>query len=307
MDGKQNWMKTATLVLCAVLLAVNLWQGKRLLELERAVWSAQNSVMDDIRNMRSSLSSRLGDLERTDRLVQDWDYTTSVDVEKRCLLIDVSMMMKEWREDTEAELCWTNLNSDGEGSVLLAGDGAGTFTGVLELPAAEPSDGISLDVLIQNDGTRYREKLGGWGDLSMLLPLQTKGGSWGGPEYRDGKTASDFSIDLENTCGTKIVEPHFRVYLNGELAQEVPAELREDICADSGFMVCYAPALPDRTWSMACETGDQIRITFCCQDGFGLGYEFPFMEWTIEGVTPDNQAGSGATSGSGILSLTWPE
>lgn len=306
MDGKRDWMKTATLVLCAVLLGVNLWQGKRLSELERDVWNAQNSIKEYIGEQHRGFSSQL---ERMDRLIQDWDYTTAVDMEKRCLLIDVSMTLKEWRDDTGAELCWTNLNSGGEGSVLLAGDGTGTFTGVLELPVTDPSDGVGLDVLVQNDGARRREALGGWGELSMLLPVQTKGGSWGGPVYRDGKAASDFSIDLEHTA--EIADPRFRVYLNGELAQEVPAEvpaeMLEDICADSGVMVPYAPVLPDRTWSMACEIGDQVRITFCCQDSFGLGYEFPFMDWTIEEVTPDNRAGGGASSGSGAVTLTWPE
>lgn len=307
MDGKRDWMKTATLVLCVVLLGVNLWQGKRLSELERDVRNAQNSVMDDIRRTHSSLSSQLGELEKTDRLIQDWDYTTAVDVEKRCLLAEVSVTLKEWREDTEAELCWTNLNSGGGGTVSLAGDGTGTFTGVLELPVTDPSDGVDLNVLVQNDGTRRQENLGGWGELSMLLPLQTKGSSWGGPVYQDGKAASDFSIDLENTCKTEIVEPRFRVYLNGEPAQEVAAEVSEDNFTDNSNIVVYAPALPDRTWSMACEIGDQIEIAFCCQDGFGLGYEFPFMEWTIEEVTPDNRAGGGASSGSGAVTLTWPE
>jgi len=308
MDGKRDWMKTATLVLCVVLLGVNLWQGKRLSELEQDFWNAQNSIMDDIRNTQSSLSSRLGDLERADCLVQDWDYTTAVDVEKRCLLIDVSMVMKEWREDTEAELSWTNVNGGGSGTVLLTGDGTGTgtFTGVLEIPATEPSDGIGLDVLVQNDGTWRRENLGGWGELSMLLPLQTKGRSWGGPVYRAGRVESGFDIDLENTCGTEIVEPRFLIYLNGKLAQEVAAEVSEDTFTDNGNIIVYAPALPDQTWSMACEIGDQIGITFCCQDGFGLGYEFPFLEWTIEGALPDYRAG-GASSGSGTVTLTWPE
>jgi len=307
MDEKRDWMKIAALTLCAVLLGVNLWQGKRLSELEQDVWNAQNSIMDDIRNMQSSLSSRLGDLESADCLVQDWDYTTAVDVERRCLLIDVSMALKEWREDTGAELSWSGLNGAGSGTVSLTGDGAGTFAGVLEIPVTEPFDGIDLDVLVQNDGARRREDLDGWEELSMLLPLRACGSSWSGPVYRNGKAESDFDIDLENTCQTRIDDPRFRIYLNGELAQEVAAEVSEDTFTDSGDTVSYSPVLPDQTWSMACEIGDQVEITFSCQDSFGLGYEFPFMEWTIKAETPDNQNGGGASSGSNVPVLTWPE
>lgn len=302
MDGKRDWRMTALPALCVIiLLIVNLRQGRRLSELEQDIRNAQDGIMERVGRIDSRLSSLYSELESADDLVRDWDYTTAVDVEKRCLLVNVSMELKEWREDTEAELAGPG------GTVPLKGDGAGTFTGVLEVPAAELSDGIDLDVLIQNDGARRRERLNSWEEISLLLPLRARGGGWSGPVYRNGEAKSNFDINLENTSHTKIAGPRFCVYLNGEPAQEVAAEVSEDVFSSSGDTVTYAPALPDQTWSMACETGDQVEITFSCQDGFGLGYEFPFMAWTIGAETPDNHAGSGASSGSNVPALTWPE
>ena len=133
MEGrkKRDW-GTIAAVLCVLLLAVNLWQGKRLENLERRISEAQWNLSAEIKGLESSLYAQA---QEKDKLVQNWNYTSSTNMEKRCLDLTVSVVLKAWREDTAAEALWVgDGNSDGQGSAPLTGDGKGTFTGVLEIP-----------------------------------------------------------------------------------------------------------------------------------------------------------------------------
>ena len=51
---RRDWGKAAA-VLCVLLLGLNLWQGKRLEELEHRISDAQIAIMDDIRSMESAV------------------------------------------------------------------------------------------------------------------------------------------------------------------------------------------------------------------------------------------------------------
>ena len=72
-------------------------------------------VMDDIRSLEATVSSQAREAEE---LVRSWEDTPSVNMEKRCLDVEVSATLKEWREDTAAELVWEIENGgSGSGSV----------------------------------------------------------------------------------------------------------------------------------------------------------------------------------------------
>lgn len=55
---------------------------------------------------------------------------------------------------------------------------------------------IFLSTQITGGGITQKEDIGGWGNLSMLLPLQNYGDGWSGPKYRDGVMGSQFSISI---------------------------------------------------------------------------------------------------------------
>jgi len=99
---KRDWGSTAAL-LCALLLAVNLWQGKRLENLERRISEAQWNLSAEIKGLESSLYAQA---QEKDKLVQNWNYTSSTNMEKRCLDLTVSVVLKAWREDTAREALW---------------------------------------------------------------------------------------------------------------------------------------------------------------------------------------------------------
>ena len=50
-----------------------------------------------------------------------------------------------------------------------------------------------------------------------------------------------------------------------------------------------------------------IEIRFLCRDEYGLGYDFLFGNWTVEGENPEWDSMAGAMSGLGDLELIWPE
>ena len=139
----------------------------------------------------------------------------------------------------------------------------------------------------------------------MLLPLRARGSSWSGPDYRDGRMESNVDIVLEKEGETEILDPTFRVYRNETLAQEVEGEISEDLTDSDGWASIYAPALPDQTLQTPCEAGDAMSVAFFCRDSYGLGYEFPVMNWTAEAVPGGSTSAGGGTSGSPIL--TWPD
>lgn len=281
MEGKKKW--NWTVVLCAVLLGANLWQLQRIFDLERTVWSALNNIEYNIRNIDQRLSSLSSELESANDLVRDWSYATAVNKEKRCLDVEVSVILKEWQAGTAATLLWVNeYGNGGEGLLPLSGSGAGSFAGTLKLPLSSLSGGYSLDVVIENGETQRRESLGYLGDMSQLLPIQYNGWGMGMSSYRQGVfTASGCDVEVYAPSGAapEIENAVFRLTKNGEVVEERTAMQGDRM----GSYVCL------EEWSAECQAGDELMMTFFCRDRDGLGYEF-FMEgWRIteEGAPED--------------------
>ena len=263
---EKNRVQTLTLVLCAALLGLNLWQGKRLNRLEARISEAQMYVMDDIRSLEAAVSSQAREAEE---LVRSWDYAPSVNMEKRCLDVEVSAALKEWREDTAAELVWEIENGGGSGSVPLTGDGAGTFTATLELPLDGLWTDYGLYTVIRNGETRHRESLGLLGSAGELLPVQCTS--------QAGRTQAEYMKDVFTVyeCGAELytgsseTEGHmFRLRRGGEIAAEQAAEPGDR--SDSYFC---------GKLSAEVRPGDEIALTFFCRDKNGLGYEFLLRSW----------------------------
>lgn len=287
MEGKKDWAQGAVLVLCAALLGISLWQGRRLRELEQAVWNAQNSVMSEVSRLDGRVASLYSSLESAPDLVRDWDYTAAVDADRRGLDVEVSVLLKEWNENTAVELLWTNQYGDGGGgSVPLSGDGTGRFAGTLELPLSKLSGEYAAEVKIANGETQRRESLGYLGNAAGLLPVQF--GSWhaSGPSYWRG------TVTLSN-CTAEIYEPSkavpeitdaaFRLLRNGETAAERAAKQGYR----SGGYEC------GEELSVECQAGDELVLTFFCRDMQGLGYEFYLNGWEIDGSGIQDAAAPG--------------
>lgn len=303
---KKNWLQIATLCVCAVLLVVTINQGRRLEEYQRQMQNdiddVRRSITTEIQNISNSIEQELKEAECT---ISEYAFEpTGIDREARALLADVSVVVKEWYEDTEITLLVT---TDGEERrVLMDSNGDGKYASQLTVPL-ERNFELYLDALISGGGMTKQETLGAWNEISMLLPLRTSGGGWSGPDYREGMLSSQFSITIEGQAGTPgpIIDPEFQIYQNGKLAQTLTAVI--DPYSSSSIGACYTVDTEDNIWSMKCNIGDVVEVHFCCKDEYGLGYDFLFQTWSVDGVTPDNLNSAGGSSGSEALVLSWPE
>ena len=275
MEEKKKW--NWTLIFCVVLLGVNLWQLRRISDLEQAVWNAQNSIMDNVNGMSRRMASLSSEMASVNDLVRDWSYTTAINREKRSLDVKISVVLKEWQADTAATLLWKDeYENGGEGSIPLSGNGMGTLTGTLELPLSGLSGEYSLDVMIENGETQRRESLGYLGDVAWMLPVQCQSWSMSGPTYQ--KSIFTLSNCTANIYGQSKTDPEikdtvFRLTKNGEIVEERTAMQGEQI----GYYEC------DEELSTECHDGDELTLTFFCRDRDGLGYEFFLRGWRITG------------------------
>lgn len=326
---KNNLIQYLSLGLCAVMLSIIIVQGKKLdeyqIQVNNQIESLNRSVNDDIQSMRNYIDNQL---ENADKIVIGYELTPSgIDKDNQCLKAEVSVSLKEWYEDTTVELIATmdqqSINVD------MNGDGTGVFRGQISLPV-DGNMPIFLSTQITGGGMIQKEDIGGWGNLSMLLPLQYSGSGWSSPEYRDGVMSSHFSISIrgfdgemlqvyeEQAVPASVQIPEFHIYRNGELEQTLPAiaESPEDnIRIAAGLEPELSAELSEITysvgdeWNIACETGDVIDIHFVCQDKFGLGYDFFFHSWKVQSETQDTYSAGGTASEYGsndALRLFWP-
>lgn len=290
---KRDW-GTIAAVLCVLLLAVNLWQGNRLESLERRISEVQQNLSAEIKGLESSLYAQA---QEADKLVQNWNYTSSVNMEKRCLDLTVSVVLKAWREDTAVEVLWIgDGNSDGEGSAPLAGDGKGTFTGVLEIPLDRGLLEFALVLVTRDGGDVRRENLGGICDTGELLPVRcTYQGGRTQAEYLKGAfTAYECNAELYTKTapgGIKTESQVFRLRRNGEIAAEQAAEPGD---ASNSYFCGKLTA--------EAQPGDRMALTFFCRDENGLGYEFLLQNWV---AAAERDVANSGSEWEDWLKLTW--
>lgn len=290
---RRDWGKLAAF-LCTVLLGLNLWQGKRLAELEQRISDTQMNLTRDVQDLKSSLYLQALEAES---LVRRWDYTPSLNREKRCLDVEISVVLKEWGEETAAELLWYGENDGGGGgAVPLSGDGTGTFTGRLEIPLDEVGTDIGLGLVTRDGGVRRREELGLLGSVSELLPVQCHSGKfWAAAEYlQDVFSVYECVAELNhvNYPGLPETEGHvFRLRRNGDIAAEQAAEPGDR----SNSYFCGRLSAEVRP-------GDNVALTFFCRDENGLGYEFLLQSWV---AVEERDIAQGSPEWADWPRLTW--
>lgn len=308
MDGNRNWMQAFTLVLCAVLLGLNLWQGHKIEALRQEMWSARSSVMDDVRSVSRQVSALSSRIEEGEKLVRDWELAPAgIDKASNSLLTEVSLNLKEWGEGTEVRL--TAHQGSGTRIVSLKDTGTGRFSG--DLPVSLAGEALSLEVCVDSGGTSRQEELGGWDDIAMLLPLRITGTGYAGPTYRDGVfSLNGYTVDLTDQSyqPAAAAEPSFYLQRNGETVWEAEGVMPEDDWAASGLSReeareagflrdgAYTPCKP---LEAECQSGDTVALFFTCRDEYGLKYTFPLERWEIDpGWMSGSHSGSAGGGGS---------
>lgn len=295
MDEKKNRIQILTLVLCLFSVSLNLWQLRRISELRGQLGSVEANLQTETRRLDERVQNIQRAVADADKLVQDFEVlSVSPDAESRCLRAEVSLRLKEWREDTQVQL--TAIQGPDTRHVALTG-GEGRYTGVVEIPVN--SQEIRLAAQISADGFRKEEDLFGWGSASMLLPVQCFGWGSGGPDYtrnadKSGTlTVSHCETNLNGFEGNSLPQLSgqvFRLRRNGDVAAEKTAMYGETI----GQYTC-------EELSAEAQIGDELTLTFFCRDESGLGYEFFLECWAID----DNGLGERTAPEADWPRLTW--
>lgn len=293
---KRNWLQVATLILCAALLAVTLWQGEKISELQAQAAALDRRVIETAQNTRMAIGDLSSRIAEGEKLVRDWELApTGMDKETNSLLTEVSLNLKEWRADTEVRL--TARQGSNTNIVYLGSNGTGQFSGSLpvSLPVSLAGEALSLEVRVDGGGTSRQEELGGWDDVSMLLPVQISGSGYGEPTYRNGVfSVDDYSVNLtdRNYEPAAVKEPAFYLQRNGETVWEAEGVPRMDAWAASGLSMEEAREAGlavegsysvDGPAEAECQPGDAMALFFTCRDEYGLKYTFPLESWQVDG------------------------
>ena len=288
----RDWGKLAAM-LCAALLGLNLWQLRQLSDLRGELRSVESNLQMESRRLDEQVQTLRRDVKGGDQLVQRWDYAPSVNMDRHCLDVEISVVLKEWGEDSAAELLWYDENDGGGGgSVSLSGDGTGTFAGRLELPLDGAGADIGLGLVTRDGGVRRREELGLLGSVSELLPVRC--------DFQAGRTQAEYMKDVFTVyeCGAELytnsleTEGHvFRIRRNGDVAAEQAAEPGDRL--DSYFC---------GRLSSAVRPGDEMALTFFCRDENGLGYEFLLQNWV---AVEERDVAPGSPEWTSWPRLTW--
>ena len=305
---KKNMWQIAINILCVILMAIVIIQGKKLNELSSRLDNDLNYIRTDLQNQITNLSySFERELEELDSVIASYEFQpTGIDKDTKKLLANANLHLKEWNDNTEVTLC-VYIGSE-KLAMATNSDGNGVFSATVELPCDKNVENeIKIDALINNGTVTKEESIGAWSDISMLLPLQMNGGGWSGPNYKNGLMNSHFNVSIKglNSEFVVIKNPEFWVYKNGSLAQQLDAIQSTETYSDGKDYVINAD---NNYWSIECEEGDNIEIRFRCEDEYGLGYDFLFAKWIAVTDTNDNSNSANAPlDAERMLELYWPE
>lgn len=291
MAGKKNWIQILTLVLCLLLVGLNFWQLRQISYLRGQLRSVEANLQMETRRLDERVQAVQRAAQEADKLVQDWELrSVKVDRASKCLRAEVSLRLKEWREDTQVRL--TVIQGPDTREAAMTG-GGGQYVGVAEFPAN--SQEVRLVVQISAEGLQKEEDLFGWDNASMLLPVQCFGWGAGGPNYaRNADETGTLTVrpceaELEGFEGNSLPQLYdqvFRLRRNGEITAEKTAMFGNTI----DQYTC-------EELTSEAQIGDEFILTFFCRDESGLGYEFFLNEWTID---------EGGVSGRVDRDTDWP-
>lgn len=282
---KKNWIAVLSLALNVLLVAQLVVFGGKLETTERNLRNQINDVESALQASVYNIERRVqSGIEEASKKILDYELQpVGIDKEAQTLEADIVLRLREWSEDTTVQL----IAVVGRDTfiTLLPANVLGNCVGQISIPLNQQTE-VKLQAVITSGSTTTREELGGWGDISMLLPIQVN--SWGGsvPRFQNGTLLIDqYEGCLENPDGQIVegINTCYRLYVNGRMVRE------EELC---------------QGWEHPCKLGDEIRITLSCQDEFGLGYEFVLYEGVC---IEDGNTQDAAEVGSGSVSpiLTW--
>lgn len=279
MNGKKNWMQAVTLALCALLLGLTLWQNRRIADLEQEIWAVRSNAEQNYQSIRGDFYQLSSELEEMNKHVRTWELRPA-GIDRSGLLAELSLTLKEWSEDTEVQV--TVSRGDSRQNLPLSSHGDGTFSAsaLFPLETGESGEEIQLAAAIRQDGTSFQEQLGGWEDISMLLPVQID--SWGGghPLYQDGVLSASSWPDAHfrgpNGGPAEVSDTELRLYRNDRLELTRPAVYDPE----TGNCASVLEGGED-PWQVECRDGDTVRVDLFCRDQYGLGYTFTLSGWEI--------------------------
>lgn len=298
---RQHWMQAAVLCVCIVLLGMTIHLNKQLHETRTRLEQQLNTVETLVENMGNEVA--LG-VKEARRLVADSAFAPQgVDLERHTLRARLDVSLREWRADTAVTALLT-VDGQDEQALPLQADAAGRYTGVAEIPLDHNGE-LIWDVQVMSGGLITRENVGGWSELSMLLPLQYSGGGWGHPDYVQGRLQGPMHLNVviqgfEDTLPAQPTQPEFLIYRNGKQVESFPASIQHGGAVGTSWS--YAVDA-DAAWDLACAPDDRVQVTFRCRDSSGLGYEFNVLELR---VTEDGVADAFSDDTDSLI-LSWPE
>ena len=303
---KRNWIALASLVLDLVLVALVLWQGSRLDTLEQDLWNVQDNLMDRQDQVMDEMGALRQDMQEGERLIADCSLEPAgLDPETRSVLLNASVTLKAWNADTDAALLLELKGQTTEAPLTHAGNGV--FTGKAAVPV-EGNGRLTVTLLTDTGGTVTREEAEFVYQLSDLLPV-TDGATGTSTPYWEEDTLllqSGFFFcpyDRDHDY-VEVRDPEFRLYRNGELILEEAAvyhPMSDDIPHCYYLREVNEDGL-GQTIPVNAQPGDTLRLTFVCQDQFGLAYEFTMDCWQVL----KDDAVEVHLDGDRLPILTWP-
>lgn len=285
---KKQWMQMASLVLNCALILLVFWQGARLEDLER-------QTDDGLEDLEQRLDMGLEEAKKqeaesapTVRFAQ-----VRVDTASRMLTMDVTVEGAEGAElpadlgfcssGEPYRLSWTqvHLERQADGRTLSQ-----TVTIPLDLEAGLELRQLDDTVLLRLDS------------MVSLLPLQLSdgGASWHYSSQAEMFYQCDWYASFQDPSGeeAKARNGAFHVYRNGK--RVFTGQETEE------WYVLEADGERVDVMRFDCAPGDHMRLTYTCEDAFGLHYEFPIREQVA--LAWDDMRDCPL---SHIPTVTWPE
>lgn len=264
---KKQWMRVASLVLNCVLIVLVIWQGVRLGRLER-------QAGEGLGGLERRLDISLEGLEETEKQLAEPVPTVRfaqvrVEAASRMLTMDVIVEGVEGAElpanlgfcdpGEPYRLAWTqvHLQRQADGKTLSQ-----TVTVPLDLEAG-------LELRLPDDTVLLCLD-----SMASLLPLQLSGGgtSWHYNSQAEMLNQCDWYALIQDPSGreVKAINGAFQVYRNGKRVFTGRETEERYVLEADGERV--------DVMHFDCAPGDHMRLTYTCEDAFGLRYEFPLRE-----------------------------
>lgn len=264
MNGKRRRIQGLTLVLCAALLGLNLWQGQQIKDLRQKVQNAPEPVADI-----SGLSEECAGQPEAAEEAPDfaWAECAHVDPAARTMTLRIYL---ERPNAGDAYSVNVRYGTGGQSSaVSLRRLPGGALGGEFTLPL-EVGGGIEIT---QSNGTVLFCR----DSLTDMLPVQLAAY----PDLLVAEGRADLRecrIELTDPQGgwAEVTEAAFRVDWNGEA-------IFERACGT----ILRGPVELE-TWTHPFAKGDALECHFLCTDRYGLRYDFILCKMPV-GELVDNQ------------------